>query len=102
MPFLAPLQAVLVYGHWKAVLECDLLKEIGDPVVAEILLDGTRRTGGSTSFLEVHGEIKTISTHDGVQMSGDSTGIRNRIRTFDTDRIIAGQTPKGGCLWEEA
>lgn len=81
---------------------CNLLEEIGDPVVAEILLDGARRTGGSTSLIEVHGEIKTISTHDGVQMTGDLTRTRKRIRTFDTDRIITRQTPEGRYFWEEA
>lgn len=86
----------------KAASERSLLEERGDPVVAEILLDGTRRTGGSTSFLEVHTEIKAISTHDAVQVTGDCARTHNGIRAFDADRIITGQTPEGRCLREKA
>lgn len=86
----------------KATSQGNLLEEIGNPVVAEILLNGARRAGGGTSFLEVHGEIETIPTHNGVHMARDCVGVHDGIRALKTDRIVARQTPKGRYLWEEA
>lgn len=68
------------------------------PVVGEVLLDWTGRARAVAGLIVVHGESESITTRDGVDVSGDLTRVDDGISALKCDPTAARHAPEGiGC-----
>lgn len=72
-----------------------LIVESWNPVVAEIGLDSARRAGRSASLIEIHIKTKAVTTHDGVDVTGDGTWVDDWVGALSDENTWAWKTEEG-------
>lgn len=76
-------------GNWVELVVLALDPKIWDPVIALVLRNNARCACSGVRLLSRHREIKSVATHDGMQMSRWGTRVDDGICTITNYRTVA-------------